>query len=863
MKLISKSNLFIVKYGNRIIDTFHREGNLFVSKLQIDSVHVMPSMTPHWNLNLGHPSDSYIKALLKEGHITGTFTESLKCPVCQQAKIKNCPHSKMLPRSNSPFFKIHMDTLQINPPTRKGHKYVLVLIDDLSRFNQTYVMKEKGESEEYIKSYLREIKNKLGITPAYLHTDQGGEFNSQSFLNFLSTQGISLERGPPESPQANGLTERLNQTLLSKYLGMKSPTTTLHDRNCSIEPKTDLNRLVPFGIKVTTKITNPSSKIEPRGEILQALTFEKYSDGLRLLNIETGKIRVSQDFTPTVVNPMLSMNQPQQVLPTTSSLTVNVVPTVESSQVVPSAQKSKHYDYVPYYKQAPKNISSSISQNNIILGKRNDRDSHQLMLADIVPYAQALSDPLERTEWQKAMDKEYNSLIAHNTGELVPYPDKPAKVIGVMWRLTQKHNEHGEVYRHKALWVVLGNHQEHMLHYYETWTSVGRNETFKVMLSLVINFNYISYQFDIETGFLHGKMDALVHVKQVKGYEVKGKENWVWHLKKSLYGTKQAPRMWKENLTVTKSESKILKFLSDLNSSLKLKFKKRPTQHLGYSLTWEKDKLIINQSDLISKLLQQLNMEDSNPVKTPCDGNLLNELDSDTTNEPVEVTLFQQAIGTINYIAHHTRPDILFSINQLSRYSIRPGRCHWSALKHLLCYLKGTRNKCLIYNQTSSKDPLTGWADADYANMKDNQKSISGFIVLAFGNPVCWLSKKQSLVAQTTTEAEYILMNIYTKQLQWLSYVFSDLGIQGVQPTLYNDNSGAVIISKQDSLNSNTKHIEVRYQYIRDCLMKKLVKVVQVPTKDMLADVLTKPLGVIKLQDALEQLHLEDFGGVS
>ncbi|MBW0536023.1 hypothetical protein O181_075738 [Austropuccinia psidii MF-1] len=704
---------------------------------------------------------------------------------------------------------------------------------------------------------------------------------------------------------------------------MKSPTSTLCDRNCSIEPETNLNRLVPFGIKVTTKIINSSSKTEPRGEILWALNFEKYSDGVRLLNLETGKIRVSQDFTPIVINPTLSMNQPQQVLPTTSLLTVKLhiptlekqpvieqeenltntclsdVPAVDSSQVISSTQQSKHYDYVPYYKQAPKNILSSISEDNVVLGKRNNRDSNQLMLADVVPYAQAISDPLERIEWQKAMDTEFNSLIAHNTGELVPYPDNPAKVIRGMWRLTRKRNENGEVYGHKAQWVVLGNHQEHILHYYETWASVGRNETFKVMLSLVINFNYFPYQFNIETAFLHSKMDALVHVKQVKGYEVKGKENWVWWLKKSLSVTKQTPRMWKENLTVTfsslglisaqsdkllftnsdkslllhihlddgfvisKSESKILKFLSDLNLLLKLKFKKQPTQHLGYSLTCNKDKLIINQSDLINKLLQQFNIQDSNQVKTPCNGNLLNELGSVTTDESIEVTLYQKAIGTIYYIAHHIRPDILFTINQLSRYSIRPGRCHWSALKHLLCYLKGTKNKCLIYNQASSKDPLTGWADADYANVKDDRKSISGFIVLAFGNAVCWLSKKQSVVAQSTTEAQYISMNICTKQLQLLSFVFSDLGIQGVEPTLYNDNSGAVIISKQASLNANTKHIEVRYQYIHDCVMKKLVKVVQVSTKDMLADVLTKPLGVIKLKDILKQLHLEDFGGVS
>ncbi|MBW0463243.1 hypothetical protein O181_002958 [Austropuccinia psidii MF-1] len=258
IKLISKSNLFIVKYSNCIVDTFHREGNLFVSKLQVDSVHAMPSTAPDWHLNLGHSSDSYIKALLKEGHISGTFTESLKFPVYQQAKIKNFPHSKMLPCSNSPFFKIHMDTLQTNPPTC--------------------------------------------ITPAFLHTDRGGEFNSHLFLSYLNTEGISLERGPPESPQTNGVAERFNQTLLSK---------------------------------VTTKIINPSSKIEPRGEVLWGPTFKKYSDGLQLLNLETGKIRVSQDFTPTVINPTLSINQPQQVLPTTSSLTVKLqIPTLEKQPII-------------------------------------------------------------------------------------------------------------------------------------------------------------------------------------------------------------------------------------------------------------------------------------------------------------------------------------------------------------------------------------------------------------------------------------------------------------------------------------------------------------------------------------------------
>ncbi|MBW0478165.1 hypothetical protein O181_017880 [Austropuccinia psidii MF-1] len=157
---------------------------------------------------------------------------------------------------------------------------------------------------------------------------------------------------------------------------------------------------------------------------------------------------------------------------------------------------------------------------------------------------------------------------------------------------------------------------------------------------------------------------------------------------------------------------------------------------------------------------------------------------------------------------------------------------------------------------------LTGWVDADYTNAKDGRKSITGYIVFAIGNPVCWLSKKQSVVAQSTTEAEYIAMNICMKQLQWITFVFNDLGYGTIQPILYNDNSGAVTISKKASLNPNTKHIEVRYQYIRDCVMKKLVAVVQVSTNDMIADILTKPLGVIKMQEVFRQLHLKDAGGV-
>ncbi|MBW0508324.1 hypothetical protein O181_048039 [Austropuccinia psidii MF-1] len=330
---------------------------------------------------------------------------------------------------------------------------------------------------------------------------------------------------------------KLQAMLPHKHLMMKMPAGVLDSKHCLIEPEVNLDRLIPFGVRVTTRIPNPASKIEPRGEILRALTFKKYSDGMQLLNLETGKIKVSRDYAVTANNPTLSMNQPKSLLPSDSSLRIKLrlpgskitdspvdqpsnselqPPIPSPSQNVRRPELSKNYEYVPYYKEAPRNISSSINKENILTGKRNVIDRNSLLLADAVPYSKAVTDPIEAPEWKKAMDVKYQSITSHGTGELVPYPPKPTKVIG-------------------------GNHQEHMLHYYDTWASVGRNETFKIMLTLAVNFDYIPYQFNIETAFLHGDMDALVYVKQVKGYEVKGKESWVWQLRKSLYGTKQAP----------------------------------------------------------------------------------------------------------------------------------------------------------------------------------------------------------------------------------------------------------------------------------------------------------------------------------
>ncbi|MBW0489471.1 hypothetical protein O181_029186 [Austropuccinia psidii MF-1] len=209
----------------------------------------------------------------------------------------------------------------------------------------------------------------------------------------------------------------------------------------------------------------------------------------------------------------------------------------------------------------------------------------------------------------------------------------------------------------------------------------------------------------------------------------------------------------------------------------------------------------------------------------------------------------------VQYLSYHY-------LCSLSRHSTHPTEKHWVALKHLLRYLKRSCDVSLCYSKPIRTDnsALTGWADADYANDHVERKSILGNLITLCGNPVSWLSKNQLVVAQSTTEAEFISMNVCAKQLRWLTYLMRDLGQDIEKPVICNDNSGAVTISSQQSLNANTKNIEIQYQYVRDLVAKKLLEVRQVGTNDMLADVLTKPLGIHKLQYMLRQLHLKNKG---
>lgn len=849
----------LVKLSGKIIFRFLHLGNLYVarphSSRSLASYSVtLPRHSVDWHLVLGHPSDEYLRRFLSLHSITNHNPEfsSANCKVCKTCKIKHRPHSNPLPASPAPFHRLHLDVLQITPPSKHGMRYLLVIIDDYSRFNCIHVMKSKSDSESRIVSYIQEIRNQA--------------------------RRIVLEQGPAHSPQTNGLAERFNQTILtkircllaqsavpisywdkaarylstlinllpSKSIGWSSPVGMLVARNCTIEPVREIAKLIPFGLKVQT-LQPVSSKILPRSSPLLFLRYKQYSDAGRFLHPLKKNVTITRDFhRPQAVfeygNPLslkklptslpqvqlmplpdspsevcLPLQCPASPLPVSNSeaspspaapvisavpqvsanpaqLTVPEPPlTTPSPGSVAEAPPPKHYAYVPYSSKAPREISSSLDPSAILpvwtcsaarttdgsadmANFSDSNDDNDGLLLEVISVKEVFADASERPLWLESMAGENSSLINCNTGTLVP-PPKDNIVISGMWHLVQKRNEFGEVVCRKSCWVCFGNHQEYPQHYLDTYLSVGCTKSLKSLLVVAVQRQLHLFQFDVETAFLYGNIDETVHVAQVAGFEVPGKEKWVWRLNKSLYGTKQAPQCWKSNFSATLAKLGLTPLQGD--ESLFVTNNRHMMLHIHVD-----DGLL---HDFCLKTLHKLKMDMANSVKAPAPLNLHHLVLCDSL--PFNVKTMKKAVGMLIHLSINTQPNISFAVNMLSRYANSPTKAHWNVAKHLLQYLKGTSSLGIHFKRTKGiKQGLCGWADTNYGTSAISRKSTTGYIITLFGKPIFWAARKQPIVAQSTTEAEFVAMNSCAKEMRQLSSVLLGLGIQIPCPVIVNNN---------------------------------------------------------------------------
>ena len=226
---------------------------------------------------------------------------------------------------------------------------------------------------------------------------------------------------------------------------------------------------------------------------------------------------------------------------------------------------------------------------------------------------------------------------------------------------------------------------------------------------------------------------------------------------------------------------------------------------------------------------------------------------------------YKSAVGTLMHLMVGTRPDIAYAVNIACRFMSNPGRIHWKLVKRIFRYLKGTSDFGLVYGSLSDNE-LVCYCDADWGGDKADRKSTTGCIFLMNGGAISWYTTKQATVALSTTEAEYMAMTEALKEVLWFRTFLSGIGLRCKGPSIIRDDStGAISLTKTGKHHSRTKHIDIKYHFIRDHIDDKSVDVVYCQTQDQLADMLTKALPgptFIRHRKNAGLMSLKDFDGL-
>ena len=205
---------------------------------------------------------------------------------------------------------------------------------------------------------------------------------------------------------------------------------------------------------------------------------------------------------------------------------------------------------------------------------------------------------------------------------------------------------------------------------------------------------------------------------------------------------------------------------------------------------------------------------------------------------------YLEALGALQYLSIATRPDITYTVSILARFSRNPGIPHWNALKRVYAYLKSTRDFWLSFG--GNKEQIFGYSDADGMSHEDRH-AISGYVFMLNGGAVSWSSKRQDTISLSTTEAEYIALTHAAKEAIWFKNFLSEIfGPINHPISVLSDNQSAIALAKDDRFHARTKHIDIRYHFIRYVIEEGKIRLTYCPTEDMTADIFTKALTSLK-----------------
>ena len=770
--------------------------------------------------------------------------------------------------------------------------------------------KTAAETLKTLSKYHNKVSS-MGSTMEQLRTDQGGEYLNVAVRDYLQQEGIEHQITGRAAHAQNGVAERAIRTittmgkamlisaglprhwwghavLYAAYIRNRCTTKGITNNGIPMERATGqqarYDLLQPFGCQtyVFVPLRN-RTKLDTAARPGIFIGMARGGISYKVYDLETKNIITTADarFIPEPGNLLLESSaevSTSKVLPN-GLPDMKKEPTRYSKQIVKKGRPRK----MDAWAQQEPNKSQFTYEEIMNFAGQRARD-----IQTPKTYAEAVGHPEHGHQWQLSMKDELNAMERLGVFQIVTLPAN-VPLIKTKWVYKVKEDKHGYANRLKSRWVVLGCKQKYGINYSDTHSPVSKLVTVRILLTIAASLKLEVHQMDVETAFLNATLEEEVYVAPPPGFDFGMKEGQGLKLIKALYGLKQAPRAWNRTLDrflletgLTKSQADpcvyyrikdevattiVVIYVDDIiifganaaeiervKVSLKNMFKVSDMglvdHYLGISFTHKQGgTLHLTQTSYIEKLLDRFELTGARPAPTPIlKSTLLKSLQADADDETIPCTSapYRELIGSLLYLSLCTRPDIALAVTKLARFSCNPKPIHWNTAKTVLRYLKGTKHMGLRY--TPGNLTLEGYVDASWADDPKTRRSTTGALLYIGDNIVDWSAKLQPVIAHSTAEAEYIAADFITRKIVWIRSLLEELGQKQQEATvIYEDNNACIAIAKGEGSFEASKHIELRFHYLKDKLNNGTIYFEELNTKDQRADLLTKPVSSQRL----------------
>jgi hypothetical protein len=489
----------------------------------------------------------------------------------------------------------------------------------------------------------------------------------------------------------------------------------------------------------------------------------------------------------------------------------------------------------------------------------------------------ALSSPAHK-EWRAAIQAELDNLESKGTWVECAVP-KDRKPIACKWVLKRKRDANGQITKYKARLVAKGFSQQPGIDFEETYAPVGRLTTLRTMLAVVATLGLVCRQADIDGAYLNGKLDRAIYMKFPEGMTASKSCNTGLLLLKTLYGLKQSGREWwlvlgdklvalgytrcqsdwglyvkKDN--IGRTTAMVLVYVDDLVAAAKTL-----PEVEGLFDALEKEWDLTRLGDVRDILGMQVRRDLAKNTLTITMGGYIDKLaekfpivgtvgkysplpTTDTPDGPLlaSVTPYLEIVGSLQWIASASRPDVAYSASFLGRYSAAPTEAHYELGLRVIRYLVNTRDVGLELGGKEGSS-LTAYVDSDWAGCTKTRRSTTGYVSYVFGSAVNWISRRQATVSASTMEAEYIAAAEASSDIVWLRNLLKEIGMSIDAPTVVRiDNQSAIRLANNPSTHARSKHIDIKHHILRERVDNGTIDLEYIESKKNRADILTKAL---------------------